>query len=95
MYADACNESIPAGPISPGLAPGNIAAKKCRNNGEPLMTLSLSTCPIYVGFWPTFIWACWCQLDVIITFLNHDIKKVIVMQKAHNNKPINVGQKPT
>ena len=53
----------------------------------PDSTNSLSTCPIYVGFWPTFIWACCCGLDVIVTFLNYDIKNLIVMQKTHSNKP--------
>ena len=47
-----------------------------------------STCPMYVGFKPTLMWACCCGLDVIIILLNYAIKNVTVMQKAHSNKPI-------
>ena len=57
-------------------------------HGVPQVLFSLFKCAIYVGFWPTFIWACCCGLNVIITFLNYDIKNLIVMQKAHSNKPI-------
>ena len=28
-----------------------------------LVTISLYTCPIYVGVWPTFMWACCCGLS--------------------------------
>ena len=41
--------------------------------------VTLSTCPMYVGFRPT----CCRGLDVIITCLNYDMKNLIVMQKAH------------
>ena len=50
-------------------------------------TFTLPTYPLYVGLSPILMWVCCCELDVIITFSNHDIKNLIVMQKAHSNKP--------
>ena len=49
--------------------------------------ITLSTCLIYVSFKPTLMVTCCSGLDVIITFLNYDIKNLIVMQKVHSNKP--------
>ena len=37
----------------------------------------LSTCPIFVGFWPAFLGSTFC---IIIDF-HYDIKKLIMMQK--------------
>ena len=70
-----------------GWAPGRHSPKIRCSSGEPLATLTLSTCPIYVGFKPTLMWACCCGLDIIITFLNYDIKNLIVnpQQQAHMN----------
>ena len=36
------------------------------------------------------MWACCCGLDVITTFSNYDIKNLIVMRKAHSNKPTSI-----
>ena len=37
------------------------------------------------------MWTRCCGLDVIITFLNYGIKNLIVIQKAHSNKPTYFG----
>ena len=66
------------------IEPCGICGKRVVSNAV-CCTDSLSTCPFYVEFWPTG--SCCCGLDVMITFLNYDIKNLIVVQKTHNNKP--------